>query len=507
MVKKPKAKSPYLPELFFGIVARMGVDVSKIVSEITGEAAKYNYHVVHFKVTATLKQLKSASNVVESPIEDRYSTYIKACNNIRENTEDCSVFAQMFVAWLAAQRKSSQKPGARGVIYIIDQLKRPEEINLLRQIYGEAFFAISCHAPFETRVRSLKNKITASHGASDNSEKWEAKSKELILLDESEEGDFGQDVRSAFPKADFIINSKIEGDVHIGINRLFRLIFGDPSLSPVFEEHGNNLAAQAAYRSIDLSRQVGAAILDQNKKVVSLGCNEVPRAGGGTYWSGDQPDRRDQELGYDANTIQKQKLVINVVQKLQEENLLSSKLAKKDFDQLKDMLLSKPDGALIDADILDITEYGRAIHAEMNAITDAARSSTSTQNTILFVTTFPCHNCAKHIIASGINQVWYLEPYHKSQVSKLYPDSIDVDPEEARKSHVTFSQFSGVTKRRFHYFSKERLKDASGKVYPWSEKTARCIVDRQPDDYKRLEISAIAKLNSNQNYKDDLKTS
>jgi len=484
----------------------MGVDVSKVVSEITGEAAKYNFQVIHYKVTDTLKLLKSGDGVVETPIENRYESYIKACNDVRAKTKDCAIFARMFMLWLASQREKSQIEGARGIIYIIDQLKRSEEVELLRKIYGDAFIALSCHAPLGTRIRNLKNKITASHGASDSQTKWEDKARSLILLDESEEGDFGQDVRSAFPKADYIVNAQFDEDIHEGVNRLYRLMFGDPSLSPKFEEHGNNLAAQAAYRSIDLSRQVGAAILSENKTILALGCNEVPRSGGGTYWAGDNPDRRDQDLGYDANTIQKQALVIDVVQKLQNAKLVSDKIAGQSFDQLKDILLSKPDGALKDSEILDITEYGRAIHAEMNALTDAARSSASTQNTILFVTTFPCHNCAKHIVASGVSMVWYLEPYPKSQVSKLYPDSIELDPEEMRDTHVTFSQFCGVTKRRFHYFSKMRLKDANGKVYPWSEKIARCIVDRQPIDYTRLETSAIAKLNENKRYIKDLKT-
>lgn len=505
MTKKTEGKSPPLPELFFGIVARMGVDVSKIVTNITGEAAKYNYHVVHFKVTSMLKLMKSASAIVETPIEKRYGSYINACNKVRENTEDPSVFARTFVSWLSVERDKVQKEGYRGIIYIIDQLKRPEEIELLRSIYSDAFFCLSCHAPYQTRERNLTNKIISSHGASDSGKKWDSEAKSLIELDESEEGDFGQNVRVAFPKADYIVDAKTDDSIRKDINRLYKLIFSDPALSPNFQEHGNNLAAQAAYRSIDLSRQVGAAILSDKKTIISLGCNEVPRAGGGTYWTGDTPDRRDQDLGYDANTIQKQELVIDVVQKLKEAELLDQSLDEYDYEGLKNKLLSTPKAALKDAEILSITEYGRSLHAEMNAITDASRTLSSTQGATLFVTTFPCHNCAKHIVGAGIQQVWFLEPYPKSQVSKLYPDSIEVDPENCRETHVSFSQFCGVTKRRYHYFSKERLKDKSGSVFPWSEKSARCLVDRQPIDYHRLETLAISKLNENQAYLSDLK--
>ena len=68
----------------------------------------------------------------------------------------------------------------------------------------------------------------------------------------------------------------------------------------------------------------------------------------------------------------------------------------------------------------EITEYGRMVHAEMNAIADAARLGRPVAGATLYVTTFPCHNCAKHIIASGIARVVFIEPYAKSRAELLY---------------------------------------------------------------------------------------
>ena len=45
----------------------------------------------------------------------------------------------------------------------------------------------------------------------------------------------------------------------------------------------------------------------------------------------------------------------------------------------------------------------------------------------MYVTTFPCHNCAKHIIAAGLERVVYLEPYPKSRAKTLYDE--DITPE------------------------------------------------------------------------------
>jgi len=62
----------------------------------------------------------------------------------------------------------------------------------------------------------------------------------------------------------------------------------------------------------------------------------------------------------------------------------------------------------------------------MDAILSAARTGHSTVGGRLFVTTFPCHYCARHIVSSGIDEVQYIEPYPKSQALGLHADSIEV---------------------------------------------------------------------------------
>ncbi|MGH9424142.1 MAG: deaminase, partial [Thermoanaerobaculia bacterium] len=97
---------------------------------------------------------------------------------------------------------------------------------------------------------------------------------------------------------------------------------------------------------------------------------------------------------------------------------------------------------------MNITEVGRAIHAEMAAITDAARRGVSIAGSRLFCTTFPCHNCAKHIVAAGIREVIYIEPYPKSQVASLFSDSIALD-RTPTENQVAFSSFVGFAPTQF----------------------------------------------------------
>jgi dCMP deaminase len=58
------------------------------------------------------------------------------------------------------------------------------------------------------------------------------------------------------------------------------------------------------------------------------------------------------------------------------------------------------------------------VHAEANAVFNAARAGTSTRNGIIICTLFPCVNCANAIIQSGIVEVICpdtktLEPHSK----------------------------------------------------------------------------------------------
>lgn len=54
-------------------------------------------------------------------------------------------------------------------------------------------------------------------------------------------------------------------------------------------------------------------------------------------------------------------------------------------------------------------KYEFVVHAEMNAISRAARFGKTTDGGALFCTHFPCLNCAKAVIASGVKEVYYSE--------------------------------------------------------------------------------------------------
>jgi deoxycytidylate deaminase len=96
----------------------------------------------------------------------------------------------------------------------------------------------------------------------------------------------------------------------------------------------------------------------------------------------------------------------------------------------------------------DLIEFSRAIHAEMHAILRGLQlGGEQIKGGRIYVTTYPCHSCARHIIAAGISDVFFIEPYRKSLAVKLHDDAMSED--EAEQGKVILRQYDGVAPRRF----------------------------------------------------------
>lgn len=56
-------------------------------------------------------------------------------------------------------------------------------------------------------------------------------------------------------------------------------------------------------------------------------------------------------------------------------------------------------------------EVCRAICAEQVAISEAARNGVSIDGSVAYITTFPCHICAKLLVSSGVSEIVYDRDY------------------------------------------------------------------------------------------------
>lgn len=111
-----------------------------------------------------------------------------------------------------------------------------------------------------------------------------------------------------------------------------------------WDQYFMGLAHLSALRSKDPNTQVGACIVDEDNKVVSIGYNGMPRG------------CKDENMPWER-----------------------------------------------EGDFLH-TKYAYVVHAELNAILNSPRS---VKNCTLYVSLFPCNECAKAIIQAGIKKIIY----------------------------------------------------------------------------------------------------
>lgn len=477
-----------LPEIFIGFVAPIGVDLRASLDAFTKYFANNNYDVIEIKVTDVFgkfaEKLVPNEELKSSPRYERFITYIKYGDQIRAYFNDDQILAATTCVRVMNRRTKKGKGEPEKKVYLLHQFKRKEEIELLRHVYGRVFFQVSVYSRRGARVDYLARDFAQAVNIA-NPNIYRKNAEEIVQIDENEISDaHGQQVSAIFHDADIIINSDVNDyPVEQQVTRFCDLLFGSNKTSPTKDEYGMFAAKAAALRTVDLSRQVGAAIFTDDGEVISLGSNEVPKAGGGTYWCDTDGhfDDRDYVRGYDSNDRRK-------------TQILTELLELAGLSNTKDVLASDK---IKKSQFMDALEYGRIIHAEMSALSDAARLGLSVHNATLFCTTFPCHMCAKHIVAAGIRRVIFLEPYPKSLTAELHGDSVMIEGSDRGRysgyPFVEFKHFCGISPRRYRdMFERTNRKDDDGKFLPWKDDIQRPIIDLKFPFYMDLEKKVYA---------------
>ncbi len=146
-----------------------------------------------------------------------------------------------------------------------------------------------------------------------------------------------------------------------------------------WDEYFMGIAYLSAMRSKDPSTQVGACIIDEDKKIIGIGYNGFPIGS------------NDDEMPWNK------------------------------------------EGEFLD------TKYPYVVHAELNAILNSIKSL---KNCTIYVTHFPCNECAKAIVQSGIKKVIYFSDKHKDKDSTkasrriLENAGLEVKKVEVRKNSL-----------------------------------------------------------------------
>jgi deoxycytidylate deaminase len=487
-------------ETFLALIAPIGIDINQVVSVLSEQARQISYVPNVIKLTDFFKTFGLVPEKFKNEV-DRYAAYIKAGDKLCADSKRGDVLALLGIsAILRGGEEARIKNVDARRINIIRQIKRLDEYHTLERVYGRNIIFVGCYASPKDRANYLVDRMRVSDRSSNDS-KLLSQAYQIMSIDEDEsDDDFGQKVIDCYPKSDFIIDCTSLKTLENSCERLIKIFFGNPFISPTKDEYSSYIANAASYRSLDLSRQVGAAIFGNDGEIISMGCNEVPAPGGGTYWCDHDSDGRDYVLGYDSNQRVKEDMARDAIAKLKESNWLKEDKEKSDLNDLTTELFAKSSGDKKEGPwrrsmLSDIIEYGRMVHAEMNAITDAARFRRSTQGSTLYCTTMPCHMCTKLIISSGISRVVYLQPYVKSLTSELFKDSVVFEGREEERK-VNFSSLKGVTPAGFERaFSKDtKRKNDDGTAKNWDKLNAQPTFLTTIPYYLEIELDAYKEL-------------
>ncbi|MCF5908260.1 cytidine deaminase [Aeromonas veronii] len=468
-------------ELVIGIVSAVGTEYKRVTEPLIDRLKGFGYSVQEIRVSACLPNF-SGTNEYE-----RIKHYMQAGDALRESSENNAILAAGVAKNISSSRSSSSSKRA----FVVNSLKHPREVEFLRKIYGDGFYLIGIHADEKRRHQHL----------TDDKGMIQAQANELIRIDEDESFDHGQKTRDTYHLADFFLNLGSNNDqVKNRLQRFLELIFSHPYKNPTFDEFAMFMAFNSSVRSGDLSRQVGA-VISREKQIIATGANDVPKSGGGLYWAEvdeatgkveDDLDGKDYTREGDSNKQAQAEIIQEIAKNLLDKGLV---------DGQKEVELHK---VLKESKISDLTEFGRVVHAEMDALLSCSRSGIPTTGSTLYCTTFPCHNCAKHIIASGINRVVYVEPYPKSRALNFHSESIQLKSELEKTTDetselVSFEPFIGIGPRRFLDLfsmslgggSKLRRKDKNGNTLEWDKSSAPIRTPLLEKSYLDIERAAV----------------
>lgn len=478
-------------ELVFAFVYAVGTAYEPVLDSFDTALKQFGYNVVIVKLSDLFeregKALGLELEIKNEPYFDRVFSRMEAGNQVCEHTKRADYNALVGVNEInRLRREATGAPAPRvRTAYVVTSLKRPEEVDLMREVYGSGFFLIGIYSPEQERLMSLVGKSGIPE---------ESKARQLIEKDQTEKNKFGQNTRDTYALSDLFVSANI-GECRQHVERFVDLVFANPFLTPTQDEQNMFIAYSSSLRSGDLSRQVGASLATVEGDILSVGCNDVPKFGGGLYWPG-AGDQRDLVRGFDSNEKRRDEIIRDILPLMGSEERLSLDDFREVLANIKDSENSDLIDTLIrddrlceglasslrrhkdldihaakellkDTPLFSLTEFGRTVHAEMDALLACARSGRSPVNSILYVTTFPCHNCTRHLVAAGVARIVYIEPYPKSLAVRLHYDSIDLEEKGLEhfstgcKSKVSFEPFLGLGPRR--YFDLFSLKLSTGR--------------------------------------------
>jgi hypothetical protein len=157
--------STYFPELVLCLCAAVGTDTNVVSDALASELRSVGYKPVPIRLSALMAQIPGLEYLSELRAEDeRISESMKAGNEIRRIIGHADAVVRLALSTIHSIRASlndSQDvtvPAERHC-FIVTSLKRDEEFEALRRLFGQRVLLASVYEPREHRVENLCRKI------------------------------------------------------------------------------------------------------------------------------------------------------------------------------------------------------------------------------------------------------------------------------------------------------------------------------------------------------------
>lgn len=460
-----------LPELFFATVRAMGTNLEAVTEPLRARLNEAGYHPVdvHLSPLLTRTPIWTKVGVPEGATAYERRSALMTAGDVARTYGEADAMARLGVREVCSKRpaaiREARLRGRRGIAYILRSLMHEAEVRTLRDLLGPYVFVVSAFSSEANRRAVVRQELEAECREADR-DVLDEQVNELLMRDQG----IGADARDVLSGVDEAVRLSIsrtfhEADLFVDVDRgreqagweierFVRLIFSDPMPTMTKEEVGMGHAFVASLQSGSVARRVGASVLIEGQVVVS-GRNDRPRAGGGQVYygeaaptAGDEQDRQqeasDRERRDVARDLLHRLLASPEWRNLAEEaGLAVQGRTSEEWAELAETAASV--ASVRDSRVFDLIEFIPVVHAEMSAITTAARAGVPLNGGTLYTTTFPCHECTRHIIAAGIGRVVYLEPYPKSRAAELFAGEITLGESDAET--VKYVAFMGVAPR------------------------------------------------------------
>lgn len=295
--------------------------------------------------------------------------------------------------------------------FVIDALRNPFEIQFYRQRFA-GFYLIAVTTPDKDRKSRLQLK--------------DLNNKDIKKLDEKEYPSenkplagyahfVSQNIQACIEKADIFIHNPgeaIEGqapDLKALCRQLltFSSLMQHPGLvTPSKVERCMQIAYSAKANSGCISRQVGAAVTDENYSIKAVGWNDVPAGQISCLLrqASDLLGEQDEEA-FSEYERHDEKFKARVDSRYKRFSTISAEGRSSAF-------CFKSEYNALDGKNKGNQVHTRSLHAEENAFLQISKyGGSGVFSGILFSTASPCELCSKKAFQLGIKKIYYIDPY------------------------------------------------------------------------------------------------